>query len=333
MLKLHFLFKTILATVFLSLVFCVSFSVSLAQVQETDVSISANPSYPKPGSGVVVTLSSFTIDLDKAFIVWSVSGVEKANGVGKKSFSFNLDPTNSKTQVSAFVTSVSGSTITKNIFINSVDVDVLWEATDSHVPPFYRGKALGVREGSFKIVAIPNITSSRGKVSPSNLSYTWKKDREVQVSTSGFGKDSFTYKNNYLDTSNEIQVEISDVENKTKTGSKITVPTLSKPELLFYRKDPKLGLALERTINNGYTLGEEPETLVVVPYFFSPKNINSSILSFSWSSGGESIRPNKNRNEITVVAPKGGGGTEITVSVENRNSLFQALEKKINVTF
>ncbi|MBP6865988.1 MAG: hypothetical protein KBC12_00380 [Candidatus Pacebacteria bacterium] len=334
MLKSHFFLKTILAIVFLALVFFLPFSTTRAQVQETDVSIGVNPTYPKPGESVVVTLNSFTVKLDKAFIIWSVNGVERANGVGKKSFSFNLDPFSSKTQVSASVSNVAGDTITKNIFINSVDVDVLWEAVDSYVPPFYRGKALGVREGNFKIVVIPNIISSRGKLSPGNLSYNWKKDGAVQVSVSGFGKDSFVYKNSYLDESNEIQVEISDVESKTKTGSKITIPTLSKPEIFFYRRDPKLGLALEKTIVDGYSLGETPETIVAVPYFFSPKNLNSQILSFNWSSGGEGIKPNRNRNEVTVVAPKGSsGGTELKVVIENKGSLFQTLEKKLNVTF
>jgi hypothetical protein len=334
MLKSHFFLKRILAVVLLSLVFFVNFSTTLAQIQETDVSIGVKPSYPKPGDSVVVTLTSFTVDLDKAFVVWSVNGEERANGVGKKTFSFNLNTASSKTQVSVSITNVAGNTINKNIFINAVDVDMLWEATDSYVPPFYRGKALGVREGNFKIVAIPNMTSSRGKISPANLSYNWKKDGNVQVSVSGFGKDSFTYKNSYLDDSNDIQVEISDVESKGKTGAEISIPMLSKPEILFYRKDPRFGLMLEKVINDGYALGEVPETIVAVPYFFSPKNTNSPLLSFNWSSGGESIRPNKNKNEITVVAPKGSsGGTEIMVSAENRSSLFQVLEKKLNVIF
>jgi len=333
MLKLHFFLKTILSVAFLALVFFLTFSTTLAQVQETDVSIGVKPSYPKPGESVTVTLSSFTVNLDKAFVVWSVNGEERANGVGKKSFSFNLNTASSRTQVSASVTNVAGNTINKNIFINSVDVDVLWEATDSYVPPFYRGKALGVREGNFKIVVIPDMTSSKGRISPGNLSYTWKKDGNPQPSTSGFGKDSFVYKNSYLDPSNEIQVEISDVESKAKTGAKITIPTLLKPEILFYRKDPKLGLLLQQTITDGYTLGEKPETIVAVPYFFSPKNLNSRILSFNWFTGGESIQPDKNRNEVTVVAPNGGGGTELKVMVENRSSLFQSSEKKLNVVF
>ncbi len=334
MAKFNFLLKTFLVTVFVFLVSCAYSSISLAQVQDTDISMSASPTYPKPGDSVVVNLTSYTVDLNKSFVVWSVNGIEKANGVGKKSFSFNLDTASTRTQVTASITSINGSTITKSIFINSVAVDVLWEATDSYVPPFYRGKARGVKEGTFKIVVIPEITSSRGKVDPSNLSYTWKKDGNVQVSNSGFGKDSFTYKNNYLDDVNEIEVEISDVESKNKTGSKIIVPILPKPQILFYSKNPVFGISLERTISDGYTLGETPETIVAAPYFFSPKNINSPLLGFDWSSGGESIRPNKNRNEVTVVAPKGGtGGTEIKVSVENKNSLFQTLEKKLNVIF
>ncbi|MFN4181567.1 MAG: hypothetical protein ACK4FA_02645, partial [Candidatus Paceibacteria bacterium] len=246
--------------------------------------MSASPSFPKIGDSVTVKISSFTINLDKVFIVWSVNGQERANGVGKKNFSFTIE-NDARTQITASITNTNGNTITKSIFVNSADIDMLWEATDSYVPPFYRGKALVTREGGFKVVAIPSVLSSRGKVKPGNLSYTWKKDGNVQVSASGFGKNSFSFKNSYLDDSNEIEVEVEDVENKTKTGAKINVTGLEKPEVLFYRKDPTLGILYNQALLDGFTLGKNPETIVALPYYFSPKNINS--LSFAWLAGGE----------------------------------------------
>ena len=199
------------------------------------------------------------------------------------------------------------------------------------MPPFYRGKALVTREGGFKVVAMPSVLSSRGKIKPGNLSYTWKKDGNVQVSASGFGKNSFSFKNSYLDASNEIEVLVEDVENKTKTGSKITLTGLEQPEVFFYKKDIIMGTQYNQALGDGFVLGDTPEIIVAVPYYFSPKNINA--LSIAWLAGGERIIPNKNKNEVTLIAPKESGGTTIEVSIENARSLFQTLTKKINVSF
>lgn len=306
---------------------------TLAQFQESDVTFRVSPTFPKPGESVDVKVSSYTVGLDKSFIVWSVNGQEKSSGIGKDTFSFNLDKFSTRTQVTASITLAGGATITKSTFVSSAEIDLLWEATDSYVPPFYKGKALGIREGNFKVVAIPSIDSSRGKVKPANLSYTWKKDGNAQVSASGFGKNGFSFKNSYLDRSNEISVEVEDIENKTKTGGKIIINGLEKPEIIFYKKDSKLGVLYPKALNDGYILSKEPETIVAVPYFFTPKNIQSSALRFDWSAGGEKINPNTLKNEVTVVPPDESGGTNLKVRVENVSSLFQILEKNINVSF
>ncbi len=321
---------------FLFLIFVFNFyaPIAHAQFQEGDVTFRINPNFPRPGESVQVQVSSFVVDLDKALIVWSVNGQERINGVGKKIFSFNLDNIGQKTQVSVSITLANGSTFTKSTYVSATEIDILWEAVDSYTPPFYKGKALGVREGSFKVVAIPNITSSKGQLKPSNLSYTWKKDGNVQVSSSGFGKSGFIFKNSYLDKVNEIEVEISDIEKNTKTGGKITIAGINTPEIVFYKKDPELGVLYNKALLDGYSLGKEPETLVATPYFFSVKNLFTDTLKFSWKAGGEEIRPDTLKNEVTLVAPQDTrGGTDIVLEVQNANSLFQNIKKKINVTF
>lgn len=316
----------------LLVVFFVAVPVSNAQFTETDISINSSPAYPKPGDSVGVRLSSYSLDLDKVFVVWSVDGEQLASGIGKKVFSFNINETNKRYQVSASIDLVGGGSILKEVFVTASAVDLLWEATDSYVPPFYRGKALVAREGGFRVVAIPTLSTLRGPVSPSNLKYQWKKDGNNQVSASGFGKNSLEFRNSYIDTSNQVEVEVTDIENTVKMGGKITLVGLARPKIILYPKDPVLGTLLNRTIGDGYQLGNEPETIVAAPYYFSPKNLDDNNLRFSWAAGGRTIQPTT-KNEITVVAPSGGGGTDIRVVVENAKSLFQTLEKRINVKF
>jgi len=45
--------------------------------------------------------------------------------------------------------------IDKEIVIEPAQLDILWESTDSYVPPFYEGKALPSIESTIKVVALP----------------------------------------------------------------------------------------------------------------------------------------------------------------------------------
>ncbi len=326
--------KTSLLILVLS--FIVSFTgvnnVFAQQIQDNDILMSVYPKYPKPGDNVRVSINSYTVNLDKSFIVWSLNGEERSRGIGKKTFSFDLEKTNSQNQVTASIDLVGGITVVKSNTIVASDIDMLWEAVDSYVPPFYRGKALGVQDGSFKIVAIPSILSSGGKVSPNNLSYVWKKDGDGQVGASGFGKNYLIFTKSYLDSENEIEVEASDIEGKVKTGNKIMVTGLKKPKVVLYKKDSKIGFRLNQALSDNYSISE-PTTIIAVPYFFSFSNINSEDMAFTWSAGGKQIQPNRNKNEITVIPPKERGGTDISLAVEKANSFYQSVKKRINVDF
>lgn len=314
-------------------IFTVFGSFVSAQIRNTDIVLSVSPQYPNSNQNVNITLNSYAINLDKANISWSVNGQETSRGIGKKSFSIKTGEVGLSVVLSAIIETIDGQSLSKTITITPADVSMLWEASDSYTPPFYKGKALAPSQGKFKIVAIPNLVNQIGKININNLSYTWIKDGNVQLNSSGWGKNYFTFQNSYLDKENNIEVKISDISGSINTSGKITLRT-TDPKILFYRNDPQLGVRWETALDNRYTINPSGEILIVEPYFFSPKNINSSALTFDWFLGGEKIQTPNPKN-ILPIKPEAGksGSAIIKVLISNTKTLFQNMSNQIKVSF
>jgi hypothetical protein len=211
-------------------------------------------------------------------------------------------------------------------------MDLLWEATNSYVPPFYKGKALFAREGEIKVTAIPFMAFNNGQVSPNTLSYTWEKDGNGDVKASGFGKTYFTYKNSFLDKTNEIRATISDINTNVRLNKSIFITPI-EPKIVLYKKT-KEEILFNKSIENNFYLNQEGDTFIALPYFFSPKNINSSDIKISWFVNGEQILNTIGKNELFVKPAEGKSGeANIRVIIENLSTLFQTKEKRVTVNF
>lgn len=307
--------------------------IARAQVQSTDVVLSVSPEHPAPNQNVSATINSHVINLDKANISWNVNNREMNGGVGKKSFSFKMGETGSPVVLSAVINTVDGQSISKTITLTPGDMDILFEAYDSYTPPFYKGKALVPSQGKFKIVSIPSVTSQKEQINMNNLSYTWIKDGKTQLDSSGWGKSYFIFQNSYLDKENVIEVKASDISGKSSAYGKIVLKP-SNPKILFYENDPSLGIKWENSLTNGFAIGREGAIFIAEPYFFSPKNINSADLSFDWFLNKEKVETPSQKNALPIKPEPGQSGNAfIKILINNVNTLFQSMEKEINVSF
>ncbi len=299
---------------------------ALAQIQSGDVSLSLTPRYPRPNESVSAALSTYASDLDRARITWLLDGRVMIEAFGQKSFSFTAPAAGSRTLLQARIEAADGSLIEKTIAISPAAIDLLWQGVDSYVPPFYKGKALVPTEGSYKIVAIPANGSAK------NFAYRWEQDGKTSVTFSGFGKSSYTFKNTYLETENEINVTVSDLAgNGIGTGTTTVRP--SEPHITFYAKDPISGQHLPRAIGNGFFIPEGGAIISAEPYFFSPKDLESPDLQMSWYLNGAPISSDV-KNEIGIKPESGSeGSARIRLTVKNLKRLFLNREKQIDVTF
>ena len=306
--------------------------VSVYAVSQSSILVSVAPENPAPDEDVTITINSYASNLDTVFISWSVDGKSVLSGVGKKSFSLKAPSAGSETSVVAAVYLPDGE-IDKRIIIKPFVMILLWQTDDSYTPPFYRGKALPTPESQIKIVAMPEIRNGTSLIKPKNMTYSWKKDYTNNVDGSGYGKDSFVFVNDYLESSTTIDVAASTIDQKSSSSASIAVET-TDPKIMFYKKDPKLGTVWEHALFDGHKVVGD-ETIEASPYFISPKDLRIPILTWNWAvndSAVETIGINKNLIPLKVQ-PGVSGTAKINLEISSKYKIFATTNKELNVEF
>ena len=313
---------------FFTLIICTFFSFQVnAQIQSGDIVLNINPRYPKANESVVASISTFTTDLNNAKISWILDGQTSLEGIGKKDFSFKVGNSGFSTNLEVKIETITGFVINKKITISPSDIDMLWQSYNTYVPPFYRGKALVPMEGQIRVVAIPSTQNLAG------FNYQWKLDDKSQPSASGYQKNYFIYKNSYLENDNTVVVTVSDFFGNGIGQGSITIKP-SSPKIVFYKKDQILGTQWENSINDGFTINKDGNTIVAEPYFFYPKDFNLTNVSFDWLLNGEKTETQKPINTLSIKPTSGQyGNAVIKVIINNTNTLFESVEKQLNVSF
>jgi hypothetical protein len=282
---------------------------------------------------VSITLSSYESNLDTVSISWSINGKTLLSGVGKKSFSLNAPALGGTTTVNAAIRLPDGE-IDKKITVTPSMLVLLWQADDSYVPPFYKGKALPSPESEVKVVAMPEIKTGSKMIDPLSLVYTWQQDYTNNPSGSGYGKNSFVYVNDYLDSSNNIDVTTSTIDQKYSSEANIDIATY-QPKILFYKDDANLGTLWEQALSDGHQV-EGAEVIEAAPYFISPKDIRIPTLVWNWSINDSSVANALGfRNDLLPLQTQAGvsGTSKIGLQIRNSDKIFENASKEINVQF
>jgi hypothetical protein len=289
-----------------------------AQSAGDSIAIDVLPPLPAPGETTTIVLSSFAVNLDGAKITWNINGAVKLSAFGAKKYSFSAGKVGVSTRVTITILLPTGESVQKVVTVKPAEADLLWESADAYVPPFYKGRALPASESLIKIVAIPNIKNQNA-----SLIYNWKKNYQVMQSDSGYGKNSFLFKASYLNKNEKVQVTISSPDGSYAATKELTITPYS-PQIIFYKKNPLEGIAYNRALVGTFVMNEPETTLVAEPYYFSPKNKESSQLSYVWKLNGNTITIDKKKSELIV---RKGTATEgiakIDLAIESIPKLFQ----------
>ncbi len=312
---------------------CVSlFSPMLALAQAIDsFSISANPEFPKELQTTTISIESFSTDLQRSKITWKENGIVVAQETGITSRSFTAPRSGASKTISVTVATQSGIQITKEYTLAPQAIDILWEAPDTYVPPFYKGKALAGEQSLVRVVAIPNFTSRGAALDRTQTIYTWSVGGRQSEQGSGYNKSSFVFKFNPLKNSETIKITAG-----TLSGSSQTQETLllrpAQTEILFYEASPLLGTLYVRAFTKGLRLITSEITLVAEPYFFSGAGAARS-LNFTWSVAGVPVNPGVDTSRITLRNPGQTGQADIRVAVKHVEKTLQNAVRSIPILY
>ncbi len=324
---------------FLTLYLITIFAVfGLIPIQKADATptdsilVSMVPPNPNPNANVTITLKSYAYNLDSAQISWSIAGKVIISEIGKKSFSTTAPAAGGEINVVATLYLPDGP-IEKNILIQPSVMILLWQAMDSYVPPFYKGKALPTADSEVRVTAMPEIRTGSLLSDPKNMIYSWKKDYTNNVDGSGYGKNSFSYVGDYLDDSNNVSVIASTIDQKFSSEENIYIG-ISTPKILFYKNDNKLGTIWEQTLLNEHKI-EGSEVVQVVPYFISPKQLLNPLLVWDWFINDERVNLASFRKNLMPLQAQSGvsGRSKLKLEITNKYKIFQTANNEIEISF
>lgn len=307
-------------------VFKTNTTFAVIKINNSDINTEIIPDTPQPYSDATVKITSYATDLNRSSIEWKVDRQVVLSGVGRTSYSFKTLGPNTATTIDIKIITPENITLNKQIVIRPSEIEMLWQATDSYTPPFYKGKALPIQEGSIKVVAFPN-TINVSKANKKNMVYTWSLNNKSASGDSGYGKDSFVFQNNILLNKEKIKLSVSSIDNSYTATGAIDIET-TNPRLIFYKKSPINGVLHNMAITNSATMFEDEMTILAEPYFL---NRNSSDLQYNWKINNDSIPTPSKRTELTIRPSSRGGYARIDLSVESATKLFQSIKNNIKI--
>jgi len=322
----------------LFIVFSIPAGMALAQTAATDqsasIELAVSPTSPQPGDSVTLDVSSFSMDLDSANITWYVDGVSAKQGYGDKELVIQAKGNGDGTAIKVVAESADGTTAQTTTEITPAGVDLILEPT-SYVPPFYKGKALFIDQGTARLVAIPDVFVNGAEVSPDDLTFEWEKDGTALASDSGRGADS-------LIVNGTVPIRDINISVTVLNASGVIVAQSSKiisatdPKILFYEDNPLYGILFNKAITGNYYLGQTEEfTAIAKPYFFNLKSDSGTDSTYKWTVNGNAVDPSGQTNELLLQQTTSNleGTADISVDVNNVARIFQFATAGFSVTF
>ena len=295
-----------------------------------DVTSTMNPADPGSYTHVTISLASDLVDLSRTDIEWSVNGKTPTGGTGARTFSVTTGDSGTTTTISIVITDIDGTVINKTISITPNDLTVLWEATDSYVPPFYPGKKLPSKGSLVRIAAIPNFANGSSSNDPTNDVYTWSRNGDVVPAASGFGKDYFDFVQNPVVAGDSISVTVSDIAN-TESATRDADVSFFNPHVLFYGKNIATGLE-SPLATSPLELSNTTVALDAVPYYFSAGK-NPEVLNFSWTVDGNpvALASGSPKHLIVLKGTSKSQSSNVNLTVSSPTNPFQTAQGALHV--
>lgn len=294
-----------------------------SQAQSTSsVSIQISPENYSAGEQVTLSLSSFTVTLDTASIVWEIDGEEARKGVGMKEIKIDAPVSGEEKEVFVAVTTKSG-VVERTIILKPETIDFYIESVDGFIPPWYQGRSRIAEEGVVKVVAVPDSFNAIG--GDDSRVYTWSKNNFKDPSQSGRGRQAYITKLSPFVNSEDITVEVGGM-------SKTTTLTPQATSISLYENSPLVGTRFEKELSNDLNLTKEDVTFEVIPWFFSAPNRNSNALSVSWTINGLPTRAQGNRSLLNLrKGTTQKGRAVIGVTVKHKERTLQSNRATLNI--
>jgi len=303
----------------------VVFSANQIQIGENQITVETSPKNPQPFQDVTINLSSYATDLNKATITWQSETGIVSSGIGKTSYKFKAPASDSSTKFTISITPPGSSTIKKTVYIKPSEIDVFWESVNGYTPPFYKGRTLPTTKSTIKVVAIPTTKNYR------DFSFVWKNKDKTITGSSGYNRNYYTFRNSMFDKKDNITVTASSLQGDYVAQKNIEI-MLFNPEIVFYKKDPALGVDYSNAIMEDSKTEEDELTIAAEPYYLLVKEDPSKFI-YEWTINKKAIETPTKKNELSIRPTSRNGYAIINLYVYHINNMFQDVYGSLKINF
>lgn len=309
-------------------IFLSSFYIGFSATGE--VAIVLTPKNPASYTPVTATLTSYLFNVNTAFITWTVDGREVVRGLGEKKITIKTNGVGEEINVKAVAVTANNETYVTEMNISPQSVDILYEAPESYVPPFYEGRSLPGEGALVNFVAMPTISEGGAVISPSSLSYFWYVSGEFVDDISGIGKQSAPIYLDFLRPYTTVRVVVNGPRGTTAEKSIDVYPHQVLP--LLYTYDSLLGPKYNSLLNKRF---ETTKNFVISlePFFLSTKNGLADTVSYEWMLDGLPITPIG--GTLLSMHPKESsyGSKTLSITVSNSKRRLQKTTTNLELIF
>ena len=294
----------------------------------TKVRIKLSPAYPKVGETFTATTESYSVDLDKAEISWTLDGKTIRSGFGLKSIELIMSKNYQNLAIE--VTSPSGDFALGSISLFEKSLSIVWEGGDSYVPQWYKGKRYLASGGVMRAVAIANISDGKSYIGNSDLVFTWYINGKIQSKVSGLGKY-------YADLliaevyGSEVEIKVV-VKPRLRDDEIVERMNISPvdPQVVLYEKDNIFGL-IKRALYSQVKVNNSELELVAEPFFFSVDSFKLNEMKYTWKTNGK-VQTGNTYSRIFSLGDK-TGIANISVEAKQIKKLLQSSVANLKISF
>ena len=315
------------------LVLAATFSfASISFAQNATIYITTTPNNPRAGDSVTLTVGSDMINLNSAKIVWYIDGVARKDTTSK-TITIKAKTSGDSTSIRVVIETPDGVIAEASSSITPAGVDIVVEPV-AYTMPFYEGKPFFVKQGTVRIIALPDVISNGTRLSSKDLYFIWSNNDTV-LGDSGPGKDSITINGGIPIRDLNISVEVRDDTGAILAQNSKLIPA-GDPSILFYENNPLLGILYNKAVVGNYFLGTREELdILAKPFSFSFAGNTPSNSSYDWYVNGSYVIPTGSANEMLLrqTTPNLKGTAAITLDLKSTNKVFQTATGGFNVQF
>jgi hypothetical protein len=291
---------------------------------ETGTDIEVQPTYPQPEETVQFTLNDYEGGYYGATLEWFKNGTLIPNTQSKRTITLTAPKAGESDTISLVLKTPTGKTRVLRKVISPLYADIIVEP-QTHVPNFYKGRALPSAGSTINLTALLSDTGFRD----TDLVYRWEVGDEVIEGGALRGRNQISFVAPQ-DSEIFVSLQISTPAGETLADRAIFIQSV-RPMLAFYEINALYGVE-PRAIGKDFTMISDSTVIVAEPYYLDSNVFNYPNV-LEWKINRDTVESTSGNPYELLLEKTGDSGTAtINFQVQSTTDFLQGARSSFEIT-